>query len=407
MKKRNKIFQEILDQDRAAFVIDEAKFADNIQNMQKAFLECYPNITIGYSYKTNYIPRVCNIAHDNDCWAEVVSEMEVEMAQFNLKNKSNIIYNGPAKSIESIQVVIDSEGIINIDNDSDVKKMDAILETSDKKAKVALRLSFDFQDNTSRFGLEMERVLELEKQLLANPKYEVLGFHLHLPFRSLESFKFRVECMLNVLRASANKNITYINLGGGFFGDIPQEVAQVLGISNLPSFDDYAKVVGGELKAYFLELGLTSSEMPKLFIEPGSSVIADGMYYISKIHAKKNIAGRNYLITYAGRHLLSPTNKTIDLPLELGGEEVNGSSEAYVVGYTCIEGDVLGKVTISDELDLDKTFVIVKNVGSYSIVMGSDFILPQPAIYSIDADFELKKIRATKKAVEVYNSFIA
>ncbi|AEW87302.1 diaminopimelate decarboxylase [Flavobacterium columnare] len=411
MKKRNKVFQQILEQDKAAFVIDEAKFADNIQKMQKAFLDHYPNITIGYSYKTNYIPKVCHIAHENECWAEVVSEMEVEMAQLNLNNKANIIYNGPVKSIDSLQTVIDAEGIINIDNDSDLEKINTILISTSKKAKVALRLSFDFQDNTSRFGLEMAKVLELEKKLLADPRYIVLGFHLHLPFRSLESFQFRVECMLKVLSASANKNLDYINLGGGFFGDIPHDVAKVLGISKLPSFDDYAKVLGGELKKYFLNLGVMPSQMPRLFIEPGSSVIADGMYYISKIHAKKTIQGRNYLITYAGRHLLSPTNKTIDLPLELGERENtkvenNAKLDALVVGYTCIEGDVLGKIEISNEIEIENAYIIVKNVGSYSIVMGSDFILPQPAIYSFDVDFNLSKIRSTKKAIEVYNSFI-
>lgn len=52
-----------------------------------------------------------------------------------------------------------------------------------------------------------------------------------------------------------------------------------------PTYDDYANIVAKQLNS-FLENGF--SDMPTLVIEPGSSVVADVMYFITKIHAKNN-----------------------------------------------------------------------------------------------------------------------
>ena len=77
-----------------------------------------------------------------------------------------------------------------VDNFQDIEKINQILSKNSlqKKAKVAIRLSFDYENNKSRFGFDLEDVLELERKLLDNNKYEVLGFHLHLPFRDLVTY---------------------------------------------------------------------------------------------------------------------------------------------------------------------------------------------------------------------------
>ena len=92
MKKRNNFFEEILKIENAAFVLDENKFIENIKKISNAFKTYYPKVKIGYSYKTNYVPRICKLAHANSCWAEVVSDMEVDFAFNNLgQEKTKII----------------------------------------------------------------------------------------------------------------------------------------------------------------------------------------------------------------------------------------------------------------------------------------------------------------------------
>lgn len=413
MKSKNKknIYSNILNDERSAFVIDEEKFSSNIETMLSSFKMYYPKVKIGYSYKTNYVPLICKIANDLGCYAEVVSEMEVEMAQNILTDKSNIIYNGPVKSIESLRTVIKNGGIINLDNSFDVELIDLILEQEkdyNLKAKVALRLNFSFNENDSRFGMSQKDILILKEEILKRNNFELIGFHLHLPFRTLESFDFRVKTIIKVLEENKDVDLKYINIGGGFFGDISAATAQSLGINKPPSYLDYGKLIGEQLTNYFSKND--NENWPTLFIEPGSSVVADVLDFITRIHTVKKIDERDYIITYAGRHLLSPTNKTFEMPVNVcffdENDETNKKQVNYnVVGYTCIEGDVIGKLISSEIIDHKNSFIIVSNVGSYSIVMGSDFILPQPAIYSFEGN-SIRKLRNTKKVSDIIDSFL-
>lgn len=413
MKRKNKniIYSKILDSEKSAFVINEQKFSSNIESMLSSFKAFYPNVIIGYSYKTNYVPLICKIAHDLGCFAEVVSEMEVEMALILLADKSNIIYNGPVKSIESLRIVIKNGGIINIDNTFDLEMIDLILKEESNlnlKARVALRLNFSFNENNSRFGMDEDTVIRIKEEIKGKNNIELIGFHLHLPFRSMESFDFRVKTMISVLEKNKDVDLKYINIGGGFFGDITTETAKSLGINKPPSYNDYAKLIGDQLSDYFSENNY--KEWPTLFIEPGSSVVADAVDFITKIHTVKRISDRDYIVTYGGRHLLSPTNKTVNMPVSINfynneffkdGKEVN----YFVSGYTCIEGDIIGKLNSKKLINSSNSYIIVSNVGSYSIVMGCDFILPQPAIYSFHNE-RFMLLKEAKKTIEIINEFI-
>ena len=82
---------------------------------------------IGYSYKTNYTPDVCHTAHQEGAYAEVVSEMEVDMAMVHLKDKSHVIFNGPVKSKHSLEKVVLNGGIVNVDNQNDLDIIHEIL----------------------------------------------------------------------------------------------------------------------------------------------------------------------------------------------------------------------------------------------------------------------------------------
>ncbi|MBS1739020.1 MAG: hypothetical protein JST88_00630 [Bacteroidetes bacterium] len=409
MKNVNENYSKILSYENAAFVLDESKFEKNIKSFLSSFQLFYPKTIIGYSYKTNYLPRVCQIAHGLGCYAEVVSSMEVEMATAHLQIPQNIIFNGPVKTVEALQKVVELGGIINIDNYQDIQFLDQILTNKNLRARVALRLNRDFDGHPSRFGIANIDIDSIKKHVLSNPQYDLIGFHLHLPFRSVESFEYRVKEMILELDKHNDVELKYINLGGGFFGNLEEVLAASLGIQNPPTYNTYAKIIGQALFDYFKSKGLES--LPELFLEPGSSVVADVFTFISRIHTKKTIENRNYLVTYCGRHLVSPTNKTSMLPIELKcfSEEKNEynkeQKEYLIVGYTCIEGDILGMAK-ETHVSNKNSYILIKNVGSYSVVMGSDFILPQPPIYTIKSDGKLEILRKRKSAINVIESFV-
>ena len=70
-------------------------YANNLKAFLNAFKCRYDRVISGYSFKTNYVPALCTYAKNEGCYAEVVSEMEFQLAE-KLGFK-NIIFNGPIK----------------------------------------------------------------------------------------------------------------------------------------------------------------------------------------------------------------------------------------------------------------------------------------------------------------------
>ena len=64
-----------LDYGPSFFVFDPIRLRSNYWSLYNSFSSYYPKIQIGYSYKTNYTPKICRLLHDEGAWAEVVSEM--------------------------------------------------------------------------------------------------------------------------------------------------------------------------------------------------------------------------------------------------------------------------------------------------------------------------------------------
>jgi len=405
--------KEVLSLNNSAFIIDLDKFEHNIKSMFRAFNAHYPNVEIGYSYKTNYVPSVCSCAHANGCWAEVVSEMEVDFALHNLPESDlkKIIYNGPVKSFKSIKSVIEAGGIINIDHIKDLTEIKKVLDDcNDQKliVNLGIRLNFEYQENQSRFGFSLDDIEEVLNSISSSRSYNFMGFHVHLPFRSIESFEFRIESLISILERFKSFEISYLNIGGGFFGQLPDELLKTMKIDGVPSYSDYAKVICGLLTNYFQKS--RPNKLPTIFLEPGSSLIADAVFFVSKIHTIKSSGGKNYMVSYAARHLITPTNKNILLPSAVHSfteseKDIvcHGDDTYHITGYTCIESDIIPKVSGYFNPDLSY-FIIIPNVGSYSIVMASDFILPQPSIFQIKGSV-LKENRRKLTSEEIYNSF--
>jgi diaminopimelate decarboxylase len=64
----------------AFYLLDSDQFRQNFLELKEAFSSIYPRFNIAYSYKTNYTPALCKIVDELDGYAEVVSEMEMELA---------------------------------------------------------------------------------------------------------------------------------------------------------------------------------------------------------------------------------------------------------------------------------------------------------------------------------------
>ena len=55
------------------FIFDEKEFINNIENFKSVLQKYFHTSIIGYSFKTNSLPRLLYLAKQMGCFAEVVS----------------------------------------------------------------------------------------------------------------------------------------------------------------------------------------------------------------------------------------------------------------------------------------------------------------------------------------------
>ena len=167
-----------------------------------------------------------------------------------------------------------------------------------------------------------------------------------------------------------------IDIGGGLFGKMPDELKKQF-TSDIPQYKDYAKVAATVFAEYFKDKDVK----PELVIEPGSAVVGDCMRFVGTVKTIKNVRGQYIASVLGSQKNISMSG--VNPPIEVihMGNETTEYGKLNMVGFTCIEGDVLYK-DYTGELAIGDA-VVISNCGSYSLVMKPPFILPNFPVLDI------------------------
>lgn len=113
MQLTSKIMKNLADKYGDAFYfLDSKQFRINIDELMDAFRAVYPKVNIAYSHKTNYIPVLARIVNECGGYAEVVSDMETEIALRIGVPTEKIIMNGSCKNISTSEKLLLGGGLM-------------------------------------------------------------------------------------------------------------------------------------------------------------------------------------------------------------------------------------------------------------------------------------------------------
>ena len=360
----------------AFYLLDTEQFELNFHELLKAFRKYYPETYIAYSYKTNYTPRLCRMVDDMGGYAEVVSDMELEIARRIGVPYSKVHFNGPVKNFEAVREVILGGGIVNLD---DYVEVPAIAELAaqhpDMTINVGLRCNFQINDGTlSRFGFDVEKkeFSELVAHLNGIGNIRIAGLHCHFASRRGETWKPRAEGICRLADELCPELPDHVDLGGGLFGKMKNSLKAQFGM-HIPTYKEYAQEAAATIAQHFGGC----EHQPQLFIEPGSALVGDAMRFAARVKSIKDIRGKKIATLMGSIYNINPTLNKKNPPLTVMHDETLPTSEYAdldFAGFTCIESDYLyrgynGPLSLGD-------FVVFENVGSYSVVLKPPFILP-------------------------------
>jgi len=386
----------------AFYLLDSKKFSNNFVELSNEFKKIYPNFNIAYSYKTNYTPKLCKIVNDNGGYAEVVSEMELEIALRIGVKATKIIWNGPIKNQDKTKQLLLMGGTVNIDSVFEIETIKKIAhQNPNHRLNLGIRCNFDVGDGViSRFGfdidsIEFEQALDFIKNI---ENVHLINLQCHFAKRNVEYWPARAKGMAT-LALQVKERLGYIpdriDIGGGLFGHMDDALKAQFS-TTIPTYEDYAKAAASVFAEHFPNLET------ELLIEPGSALVGDCMKFVGRIETIKTVRNKTFATMLGSQKNINMGGVNPPIFVIKSGTERKYYKDVDIVGYTCIEGDVLyhnyeGDLSVGD-------YVVFSNCGSYSLVMKPPFILPNFPVIDISGN-KVELIKRQEYFDDIFHTF--
>ena len=277
------------------------------------------NHLVCYALKANANHHILQLLAAEGAGADVVSAGELYLALKAGFSPHKVVFAGVGKREDEIEFAL-TQNIFsfNVESVSELHTISRIALRAGKKARVSLRINPDIDAQshpyittglqTTKFGIEASKALEVYTHAASLPSLEVVGIHTHIgsqittvePFKATANF---IVSLVGKLR-EAGIHLTHIDFGGGLgvrymnaltHEAIPQEAVSN---GNVPTPAEFLTAV----------LPVLQTTGCSLWIEPGRSIIADAGVLLTRVIATKENAVKKFVIVDGGMNdLLRPS----------------------------------------------------------------------------------------------------
>src|SRR5579871_624330 len=363
------------------YVYSQRTLLHHLGQLQRAFAAVEPLIC--YSLKTNANLSICRLMAEAGAGFDVTSGGELFRALKAGGVGEKIVFAGVGKTDEEIAYALENQVFLfNAESDGELQAIAQVAKRVQRPAAVALRVNPDLPPKThiktdtsvkgTKFGLDIETVLDVAQGLIGHPQLRVVGLHMHLGSPILSAQPYREagqkgQVLIERLRQQGHR-IEYFNMGGGFGIHYRKQEA-------LPA-DAFAEVIVPAVKA----------SACRLILEPGRFIVGNAGILVSRVIYTKESGGRRFIIQdgamsdlirptlYDSFHRIWPVAPAAGVPAPPEDYEVEipGTSKSDVVGPVCESGDYLAKdrrLPSVQRGDLLATF----SAGAYGMVMSSNY----------------------------------
>ena len=378
------------------FVFSQRQIEEKYNTLYSAFSSRYPDVTFGWSYKTNYLNEICKVFHNLGSIAEVVSEFEYQKARALGIEGKDIIFNGPYKPYEDLKIAVKEGAKIHVDNLFELNDLEKIADELDMKIPVAIRINMDTgtYPQWSRFGFNYESgdAYEAIKRMYDGGKMYLNGIHSHIGTFMLDANAYKLATIkIMQLKAQVendfNAEIEYIDLGGGFASKSNLKGVYQSADVIVPTADDYAQAI-----TEAIYMNNRSEKLPKLYLETGRAMIDEAGYLLTSVHGYKRFPdGKKGYILDAGVNLLY-TSTWYNFNIELDKHYEGDNEPSMLNGPLCMNIDVIEEHLMLPSLDRGSVLTI-SPVGAYNYTQAMQFIRYKPAVVMIDTEGKARVIK--------------
>ena len=173
------------------------------------------------------------------------------------------------------------------------------------------------------------------------------------------------------------------------------------GGDRVPTYEDYCEAT----ILPFAEHYKCVDNKPMLFTEPGTTVVARYLSFVSKVLSIKQIRGRWIANMDGDYHNLGEicTMKKLPTHVIAGGKAQKHYDNIDIMGFTCLEQDVMVPAWEGNLAEGD--ILVFDNCGGYSIVSKPQFIKPQSAMFAKRMNGDVQMIMRAETFDDVFGKF--
>ncbi|MFQ5977953.1 MAG: diaminopimelate decarboxylase family protein [Candidatus Heimdallarchaeota archaeon] len=378
-------------------VFSVRRLISNYESIFKAFNTQFGKVNIAYALKANYLPSICTALANEGAGAEVMTGMELFLAEQAGINPQKIVFNGPAKSPNELsQAARAKVGLINAESLEELKDLAETqwpAQLNQVGIRISPRMSKEIRKNAlvrpeSKLGLDIERAKKAAKRYCKSPNYSFQSISVHVGCRhppGLDVFTNSVKELAafgRYLETELGLELSTVDVGGGF---PPRYLLEKTGTG----IEDFASAAHEHLAV------LRSS--PTLIAEPGRYLVGDAAVCLASVVRKKKSGGQTWALLNVGVNVLIPlgfANYDI-IPCKFKTPQ---KEKLSIGGPLCQPNDEFAR---NLNINLAKGDpVAILNAGAYTLSMAGQFGYPQPGIAKIE-DENLNLIRSPKSYDEV------
>ncbi len=383
-------------------VVSMARLRENAA----AFTEPPPGAEAGcevyYSYKSNCVPGVLRILYEAGLGAEVISHYELWLARRLGVPPERIIYNGPAKSVESIRQALDSGiQLLNLNHREEIQVVARVAQELGVRARVGLRICSG-QGWFGQFGTPVAggAALEAYREALATPSLEVVGVHAHRggmirTEADLDAFVDSVLAFVDVLDSTLGFAPPILNFGGSlctptvnvlryvdyrlnraFAVDVPVPVPE-----SALSIRAYVARLVGRVETWYRARGRAR---PRIFLEPGRSATGNAQMLLATVMTLKANGETTYAVLDTGINHAEPVTSEYHQLFAVNRFDEPATQRYALVGPICTPGDTLYPSVLLPRLTSGDTLAIMDS-GAYFVPFSTSFSFPRPAIVLVSS----------------------
>lgn len=352
-----------------AFVYHAAPIRDRYRRLDAAFSAIPHGIL--YAVKANANLAVLRLFRDLGAGCDIVSAGELERALRAGFDPRRLVFSGVGKTPAELEAACRAGiGQINVESEEELGVLEGLASAGDRPIRVGIRVNPKVTVDThpfistgtaaAKFGIPLDRVLEVAQRILPHPRLRLTGLAMHVGSQLLDVAPYETgarrlaELGLACRRAGAT-DLESLDLGGGlgirYLHEVPLEPTRL------------AEAI----------LPILRSSGFALWLEPGRFLVGGAGLLLTTVLYRKHSGGKDFLVVDAGMsELVRPSHYLAYHDIVVTRRRGRPERVVDVVGPICESGDFLALDRPLPEAEPGDVLAVL-GAGAYGFVMGSTY----------------------------------